>query len=115
MLVSRQRIAYNSPQYRPKAPLAHPINLWQEVVPWYLTQVSALSVACDYCYARGTISYQTINRKDNLMSDQNLAIVEEIYQCFAEDDISGLLECVTEDFTFDHRGNENPESPINRL
>ena len=38
-----------------------------------------------------------------------------IYQCFAEDDISGLLESVTEDFTFDHRGNEKPESPINKL
>ena len=32
VLVCRQRIAYNSLQHRPKAPLAYPINLWQEVV-----------------------------------------------------------------------------------
>ena len=49
------------------------------------------------------------------MSDQNIAVVKKLYQCFAEDDISGLLEGVTEDFAFDHRGNENPESPINKL
>ena len=49
------------------------------------------------------------------MSDQNIAVVKKLYQCFINDDISGFLECVTEDFTFDHRGNENPESPINKL
>ena len=49
------------------------------------------------------------------MSDQNIAVVKKLYQCFIDDDISGFLEGVTEDFAFDHRGNENPESPINKL
>ena len=31
VLVGRQRITYNSPQHRPKTPLACPIDLWQEV------------------------------------------------------------------------------------
>ena len=68
---------------------------------------------CDYCC--GAISYKKIIRKKNPMIDQNIAVVKKLYQCFIDDDISGFLECVTEDFAFDHRGNENPESPINKL
>jgi len=49
------------------------------------------------------------------MSDTNIAVVKKIYECFDAGDISGLLELVTDDFTFDHRGNDNPESPINKL
>ena len=50
------------------------------------------------------------------MSDQNLAVVKKIYQCFAEDDVSGILEYLTEDITWDHGGNDyTPESPINKL
>ena len=49
------------------------------------------------------------------MSDTNIAVVKKIYECFDAGDISGLLELVTDDFTFEHRGNDNPESPINKL
>ena len=49
------------------------------------------------------------------MSDTNIAVVKKIYECFDAGDFSGLLELVTDDFTFDHRGNDNPESPINKL
>ena len=49
------------------------------------------------------------------MSEANVAVVKKIYECFDTGDISGLLDCVAEDIAFDHRGNENPESPINKL
>ena len=49
------------------------------------------------------------------MSEANIAVVKRIYDLFDAGDVSGLLDSVTEDFAFDHRGNENPESPINKL
>ena len=49
------------------------------------------------------------------MSEANVAVVKKIYECFDTGDISGLLDCVAEDIAFDHRGDENPESPINKL
>ena len=49
------------------------------------------------------------------MSEANIAVVKRIYECFDTGDIDGLLDCVTEDISFDHRGDENPESPINKL
>tara|TARA_Y100000588_G_C13455204_1_gene585850 strand:+ start:47 stop:451 length:405 start_codon:yes stop_codon:yes gene_type:complete len=49
------------------------------------------------------------------MSEANIAVVKRIYDLFDAGDVSGLMDSVTEDFAFDHRGNENPESPINKL
>jgi ketosteroid isomerase-like protein len=56
-----------------------------------------------------------LKKKERLMSDANVAVVKRFYECFAAGDMSGVLDCVADDFLMDHRGNENPESPVNKL
>ena len=47
------------------------------------------------------------------MSEANVEVIRKIYACFDNGDVAGFLECMADDIAFDHRGNENPESPIN--
>ena len=49
------------------------------------------------------------------MSEANVEVIRKIYACFDNGDVAGFLECMADDIAFDHRGNENPESPINKL
>ena len=49
------------------------------------------------------------------MSEANIEVVRKIYACFDAGDKSGFLDLVAEDVVWDHRGNENPECPINKL
>ena len=49
------------------------------------------------------------------MSEANVEVIRKIYACFDNGDVAGFLECMADDIAFDHQGNENPESPINKL
>ena len=49
------------------------------------------------------------------MSEANVEVIRKIYACFDNGDVAGFLESMADDIAFDHRGNENPESPINKL
>ena len=49
------------------------------------------------------------------MSEANVEVIRKIYACFDNGDVAGFLERMAGDIAFDHRGNENPESPINKL
>ena len=48
------------------------------------------------------------------MSQNSIAIVKGIYDCFEAGDINGILELVTEDTLWDHRAAGAPDSPMNR-
>jgi ketosteroid isomerase-like protein len=55
------------------------------------------------------------NKLEKEMSEANIEVVRKIYAVFDHGDVAGFLECMADDIAFDHRGNENPKSPINKL
>ena len=49
------------------------------------------------------------------MSAANIAVVKRIYEGFDTGDVSKILNSMAEDVSFDHRGADAPDFPINKL
>ena len=56
-----------------------------------------------------------MQNRGNTISAANIAIVKGIYNRFEVGYIDGLLELVTKDTTWDHRGVSAPDSPKNKV
>ena len=53
--------------------------------------------------------------QEETISAANIAVVKRIYEGFDTGDMSKILNSMAEDVSFDHRGADAPDFPINKL